>query len=45
MITLIILSITHIVFLLSGIWIGVKNADSKKVAKGIDILKALKSDK
>jgi len=45
MTTIIILSITHIVFLLGGIWIGVKNADSKKVAKEIDILKALKSDK
>jgi len=45
MFTLLLLLVTHIGFLVGGIWIGYSNAKSTKVEKGIDILKALKNPK
>ena len=38
----ILLAITHTCALIGGIWIGIKNAGSSKVEKGIDILNTLK---
>jgi hypothetical protein len=42
MTSIIILLITHTAFLIAGIWIGVKNADSKTISKGKELLIALK---
>jgi len=45
MFTLLLLLVTHIGFLVGGIWIGYKNSKSSKVEKAVDILKALKNPK
>jgi len=43
MFTLLLLLVTHIGFLVGGIWIGYKNANSSKINAGKELIKALKS--
>ena len=41
MTTFIILAITHTLFLIGGIWIGIRNAGSSKVAKAKSLLEEI----